>query len=253
MLKKISCDKFISNGQIRPAIEFHKGLNTVLGSSDAKNSIGKSTLLMIIDFVFGGKDYLKKKTKDAVENIGHHTIKFEFEFDDKPYYFSRSTETPDVVNMCNENYEILSTIPLDQYNKALANHYGLLNINITLRDAIGSYFRIYHRETTNEEKPLHAATQASANDGIVSLLKLFDMYSTIADQEKIVTIAKDKESTFNKAKRYSQIRAASTKTEFENNKKEIARLEEELSQLSLENDSGLNELDSLQAQQLARY
>ena len=52
MLKSISCNKFISHGVVREPIIFHSGLNTVLGSPDAKNSIGKSTLLMIIDFVF---------------------------------------------------------------------------------------------------------------------------------------------------------------------------------------------------------
>lgn len=40
MLKSISCDKFLSNGSIREPIVFHPGLNTILGSHDAKNSIG---------------------------------------------------------------------------------------------------------------------------------------------------------------------------------------------------------------------
>ena len=94
MLKSISCDKFLSNGSIREPIIFHPGLNTVLVSPDAKNSIGKSTFLMIIDFVFGGTDYLSKDTKDTVDNVGHHTIKFEFEFNGEPLYFSLSTDNP---------------------------------------------------------------------------------------------------------------------------------------------------------------
>ena len=60
MLKEIRCDKFISNGVIRDPICFHSGLNTVLGSASGTNSIGKSTFLMIIDFVFGGNDYADK-------------------------------------------------------------------------------------------------------------------------------------------------------------------------------------------------
>ena len=55
MLKEIRCDKFVSKGSIRKPIIFHKGLNTVLGSDSGTNSIGKSTFLMIVDFVFGGK------------------------------------------------------------------------------------------------------------------------------------------------------------------------------------------------------
>lgn len=84
MLKKIQCDKFISKGQVRPPIEFNKGLNTILGGVNANNSIGKSTLLLIIDFAYGGNSYLDC---DAVNQVGLHTINFEFEFNDSSYFF----------------------------------------------------------------------------------------------------------------------------------------------------------------------
>ncbi len=63
MLKEIYCSKFKiggKNGETRPAIQFHEGLNVVIGDSNRSNSIGKSTMLMIIDFVFGGTDYIHK-------------------------------------------------------------------------------------------------------------------------------------------------------------------------------------------------
>lgn len=53
MLKEIICDKFKQK-----RVEFHRGLNVVLGDDQGSNSIGKSTFLMIIDFVYGGKDYI---------------------------------------------------------------------------------------------------------------------------------------------------------------------------------------------------
>ena len=56
MLVEVQCDKFIKNGQIREPIRFHTGLNAVLGDDNGSNSIGKSTFLMILDFVFGGSD-----------------------------------------------------------------------------------------------------------------------------------------------------------------------------------------------------
>ena len=55
MLKEICCDKFISDGKVREAIRFHEGLNTILGNETGANSIGKSTFLMILDFVTGWK------------------------------------------------------------------------------------------------------------------------------------------------------------------------------------------------------
>jgi len=64
MLKKIQCDKFISKGQVRPPIEFKKGLNTILGGVNANNSIGKSTLLLNIwgQSVEALKDIIEKFT-----------------------------------------------------------------------------------------------------------------------------------------------------------------------------------------------
>ena len=54
MLVEIMCDEFKDHGTPRGRIQLHAGLNTVMGSSSGSNSIGKSTFLMIIDFVFGG-------------------------------------------------------------------------------------------------------------------------------------------------------------------------------------------------------
>jgi len=251
MLKSISCDKFLSNGSIREPIVFHPGLNTVLGSPDAKNSIGKSTFLMIIDFVFGGTDYLSKDTKDTVDNVGHHTIKFEFEFDRESLYFTRSTENSSFINMCDSYYNVVKTISLDDYNKALANRYGLKDSGISLRDFVGRFFRIYHRETTNEKFPLRAFTQENVNAGIVALIKMFNKYNQISEQDQIKNEAKEKESVFNKAKSFNQIKAASTITAFNDNNKNIENLEIELEQLTIETQRGLSELDAFQAQELA--
>ena len=55
MLTQIICDKFL-----KQPLTFSDGLNCVLGDDCATNSIGKSSFLMIIDFVFGGDDYLNQ-------------------------------------------------------------------------------------------------------------------------------------------------------------------------------------------------
>ena len=52
MLTEIFCDKFKQK-----RITFRNGLNVVLGDDNATNSIGKSTFLLIVDFVFGGDTY----------------------------------------------------------------------------------------------------------------------------------------------------------------------------------------------------
>ena len=52
MLREIVCDKFKNN-----RIEFHNGLNVILGTNEGDNSIGKSSFLLIIDFVYGVNTY----------------------------------------------------------------------------------------------------------------------------------------------------------------------------------------------------
>ena len=76
MLKMISCNKFKNNAKV---ITFHNGLNIVKGDGEKSNSIGKSTLLMIIDFCFGGRDYPKVENK-TISFVGDHNIDFVFEF-----------------------------------------------------------------------------------------------------------------------------------------------------------------------------
>ena len=76
MLKEINCDQFIE-----PKIEFTNGLNTVLGDDISTNSIGKSTLLMILDFVFGGSTFLSKNS-GSLKHFGHLIFKFKFLFND---------------------------------------------------------------------------------------------------------------------------------------------------------------------------
>ena len=60
MLVEIMCDEFKDHGKPRGRIPLRAGLNTVIGSDTGSNSIGKSTFLMIIDFIFGGDDYVEK-------------------------------------------------------------------------------------------------------------------------------------------------------------------------------------------------
>lgn len=73
MLTEVFCDKFIKDGKVRQPIVFHPGLNVVLGNNQGSNSIGKSTFLMILDFVFGGSDYVER-CADVLKHVGEHTI-----------------------------------------------------------------------------------------------------------------------------------------------------------------------------------
>ena len=100
MLYEIVCDKFKTK-----KVLFNSGLNTVLGTNEGDNSIGKSSFLLIVDFVFGGTTYAK--SEDIIKNIGEHSIKFAFKFSNKMHYFCRSVNHLNEVYLCDENYNIL--------------------------------------------------------------------------------------------------------------------------------------------------
>ena len=249
MLKEILCDEFNSYEQPRNAIVFHPGLNAVVGNESGTNSVGKSTFLMILDFVFGGDDYLKK-SKEVHRNLDTHTIKFQFLFDDKPYYFSRTTDDENSIGVCDENYEVLETITLKQYMEFLQERYGLKQYGLTFRGAISRFIRVDRRETMDEEKPFASAKRETDADAIIGILKLFGEYADVAEQERTTKDAKDREEAFKAAQKYEYIPVVRNQTQYKKNQERIAVLQAEAEELAHQSSQGLLELDSMQAEQL---
>ncbi len=173
MLVQINCNKLVQK-----TINFHSGLNPVIGDDVATNSVGKSIMLMIIDFVFGGKGYVTKK-RDVFENIGDHTFNFIFEFGKEKFFFSRSTSNYTVVTICNEKFENIEHITLAQYNNFLQGKYNCSFEDTTFREIIGRYFRIYGKENLNEKKPIQYFDKEPYKQSLIAILKLFDRYKDV--------------------------------------------------------------------------
>lgn len=250
MLKEIQCDEFISYGKKRPTIKFHNGLNTVLGDDLGSNSIGKSTFLMIIDFVFGGNDYIDKST-DIQNNIESHTINFTFEFNNELYHFSRSTSSRNYVNKCNNEYKIIKEWPIKDYRDFLSKQYKLEFSNLTFRDATSRFYRVYMRENLDETTPLHSYKKDKDADAILGLLQIFNKYAPIANQKELKKQEEDKSKAFKKAVEYKYIPAITTLKDFKVNEKQIKELTSKTNDLVNKSSKGLLELSSLQAEQLA--
>lgn len=173
MLKRVTCDKF----KTQP-LEFHKCLNVVLGSSGGSNAIGKSTFLVILDFVFGG-DHYTKSAKDVFDRIGHHQVNFEFEFDGESLYFSRSTSRPNTVNRCDSIYSvIIQEMNINDYREYLFHKYKILLRNIRFGEIIEKFVRIYGYGNHNERKPLQGERE-SMSTAVECLMKLLDKYEDI--------------------------------------------------------------------------
>lgn len=114
---------------------------------------------MIIDFIFGGEDYIKK-CPDVHENVLEHTINFTLRFDEELFHFARNNVDYMFVIPCDENYVPLEGTPkknIDDYKDFLAEKYRVNTEGLSWRGAISKYIRVYKRETTDEEKPLQSA------------------------------------------------------------------------------------------------
>lgn len=174
MLKSIECEKLIST-----SLNFKQGLNTLVGADDAYNSIGKSSVLMLIDFAFAGDDF-PKKCDDVIKNIGHLDIKITFKFD-KVYSFLRSTNTPDhILNI--ENNEILG---IEDFRFFLQTKYHLNKIELSFRETVSAFFRIYQRDNYNEKEPLNIVSKEPWKQIEKRILKFFEEYEKIEPFEKI--------------------------------------------------------------------
>ena len=236
MLREICCEEFYQK-----KIEFSNGLNVVLGTNDGDNSIGKSTFMLIIDFVFGGNTY--SDSTDILYNVGSHNIYFKFEFHKQEYFFSRSNTDRNVVWKCDSNYVKRESISNEAYCKWLSEQYDINLNNLTFRDAVGRYIRAYGKSNCDEKHPLHVIQTEASSEAVIALLKLFDCYKIIAELEDKANRSKEALTTFNKAQSFNYI-AKIGKRAYINNLKEIERLENEIEELSIELECGLLDVDS---------
>ena len=247
MLVEIRCDKFMSNGIPREPIKFRRGLNVVLGADAAENSIGKSTFLMIIDFVFGGNDYVLKSI-DVHKNVLDHAILFSFVINGEAHFFLRETVNHTSVWRCDANYEKVEEIALEAYHQLLLDFYGINLFEIKFRNMAGRYFRVYGRDNLDERQPLHAAK--GEKETVISLMKLFNRYEAIAQLSVEVKKRTDEKTTHRKAQALNFIPKI-TKTQYKANDKRINLLNEELDNLHANAGQELFGLESKEAEAIA--
>ncbi|EPD8657647.1 DUF2326 domain-containing protein [Yersinia enterocolitica] len=176
MLISLSCKKLIRENLI-----FTPGLNSVLGPNNGANSIGKSSVLLLIDFVFGGNDFINL-CADAIDNVGHITVDFSYQFDEKTYSFSRSTITPDIVlfkNGKSENKE------LNEFKVFLREKYNFDNHAPNFRNMIGRFSRVWGKDNYNPNKPLHIVPSESFSSIKSFLIQSFGFAGLLNETERL--------------------------------------------------------------------
>ena len=226
MLVELSCDKFVEDGRVRPVIHFNPGLNVVLGDDAATNSIGKSTVLMILDYAFGGDDYVTKVV-DVQRNVGHHVIKFAFCFSGNFYYFSRDTKSSMMVCECDSSYNKRHDIPISEYRDFLKEKYEITQEDLSFRETVSRFSRIYQRDNLDEKNPVSQRKGECHKDGVDYLLKLFGYYAVLKGRQSELDDAEAKLKAYCKAAKYRLLPVVSTKTEYKKLEARAVALESE--------------------------
>ena len=241
MLKQLDCDCFKIKGEKRKPIVFHKGLNTVLGTSFADNSIGKSTLLFAIDFCFGGKSYLDQKFPDHLKK---QTFKYVFEFENIEYYFERDTTTPNEVWKSDSNFNKIEKIELDEFKSFLFNQYKIEIPYLTLREIVGVYVRIFNLDTCSVDTPLQIVKNIPQNEAINQFIKLFGLYDSLKNLNELIKDNTDKKNAYNKARKLNFIpNAISSKKQYKEYQTKLEGYKRELSEFTLSQDKDLITID----------
>jgi len=230
-------EKFTPYGKIK----FHKGLNTILGTKNGDNSIGKSTFLMVIDFCFGGEDYANIKNKGCViPYVGTHTINFAFEFDGKIEYYSRATDAAFHVNVCDSDYQIQRTITLEEFKEHLFQAYQIQLSGISFREIVGRYIRAAGRENCDSPDPLKYQ-DIPDDKAIITLEKLFNVYSLVESCQKDFDEKEKRRKGWKAVSDLGEVLPIpKTATAFKKNQKEIEILQDQLQSLKAKKDTDIS-------------
>ena len=239
MLKEIRCVHFSHS-----PIEFHSGLNVILGDDDAKNSIGKSTVLMVIDFVFGGSTFTAKDDAGAIRELGPHRYDYSFQFGARQMYFSRDTDSPDLVRECNEAYEAQRELGLDEYNRLLKRMYGLDGLDGTFRNIVSPFSRIWKKGGLDPSHPFIAADKETSAAAIARLVDLFGRSPDVAQERKTLDGLKGRKKLIGGSMAASIIPRI-TKTQYEENTRSIESNRSQIEQLKNGFGGALNVYESL--------
>lgn len=210
-------------------VKFHSGLNVVLGDDNATNSIGKSSLLMVLDFAFGG-DSLIRYNQDIVKELGNHDYFLTFKFNNEMYRFCRGTGRSDLVYPCDEKFNTQEPIDIEVYTAFLKSSYSLESISLSFRSLVGLYSRVWGKENLEVHRPLHIVPGQKAKDCVDILIKTFNLYSSIEELATSIKKLATEEADLKQASRSDLVHKIG-KREYAENGQKIEEMQEEVRQI----------------------
>ncbi|UOB59448.1 hypothetical protein MRS60_22095 [Burkholderia pyrrocinia] len=180
MLRRIGCPFFKHD-----EISFHSGLNIILGDDDARNSIGKSLALLVIDFAMGGDSLLEDKA-GAITALGHHTYSIEFVFQNTRYFFKRATDTSGSIQVCDRNYASTEEILVEEYRSRLKALYSLDGHKSSFRSLVGPFARIWNKGGLEADQPFSNDLKEAAAVAVERLIDFFGRIGDIEDEKAVL-------------------------------------------------------------------
>ena len=224
MLIEIRCDKFKEK-----VVTFHAGLNVVLGDEKATNSIGKSTLLMVLDYAFGGNSFTKHNS-DVTDELGHHEYFFTFEFDKIRHTFKRGTNQPKLIYRCSAEFEEIEPISIIDYTAFLKAGYKIDIADITFRACVSLFSRVWGKENYSVKKPLHDMQAQKSQKCVDNLLKIFGRYDSIKNLSiDLESVHEERKALSDAFKR--KLIPKIGKKQYAANTTEISRIESEIADI----------------------
>lgn len=227
MLTEIYCEAFGDQKKVL----FFPGLNVIQGYSDEAdgngNSIGKTNMLKIIDYAFGGKHY-SDTNDDVIRHVGEHDICFAHMFNGEEYRFIRSTTAHDKVIRCaNNSYTPIGEFSTKEFCDWLLKQYKVEALHLSFREIVGLYSRIWNKPNKEVNRPLYNHNAQSVTDSIISLVKLFGKYGPIQELHEQDKYLKKRRTVLNNAVSYHLLKVP-TKKEYIKIKQQLLEIQNEL-------------------------
>lgn len=185
-------------------------------------------MLMIIDFIFGGNSFIENDS-GAIKELGHLTFNFKFEFSSKSYYYSRSTETSEIIGICDQDYNAIKELSTDSYTASLKSLYSV-KFESSFRAAVNPYSRIWKKDNYNVDKPILNFSKESESISVENLIKLFGLYSVISQTTNQIR-AQEESKKILAGMVKKNFAPKMTKAEFQKNEKEIELLNNEIADI----------------------
>ena len=136
----------------------------------------------------------------------------------------------------------LDLVAKERFTEWLSKKYELDLYQLSFRDAVGRYIRVYGKDNYDEKHPLNITSKEPNQKAKKVLLKLFDGYKVLSDYEKVANEAKEEFQTYKKAQENNFI-VKIGKRQYEKNEKEVTNKKKEIEELTQKLDKGLLDID----------